>query len=270
MIAVCIATYNQQSFIAQAIDSVLAQQCDEPIRIYIGDDASSDDTQAVCERYAAQDERIVYVRRTQNLGLVSNTIDLYRRIMADGCEWIAMLDGDDYWIDPHKLQLQIDYLRAHPECGFVHTAAYDEVEGKLIDADYPDKPVGDISTRYNRQGASHTNCTVLFRADLLHEQDLNAIEQQHFLVLDYPLYGLFSQRTHFGYIHTYTAAWRRHTSVSHSRSLKAFARYNYHYARAWYWLDKNHQQHFHFRYYSAILWYIWQIFYFLFAQLKKK
>ena len=60
MIAVCIATYNHEAFIAQAIDSVQMQQCDEPIRIYIGDDASTDRTQTICERYAAQDERIVY------------------------------------------------------------------------------------------------------------------------------------------------------------------------------------------------------------------
>ena len=128
MIAVCIATYNQESFIAQAVESALMQVCDQPIRIYIGDDASTDGTQAVCERYAAQDKRIVYVRREKNMGLVDNTIDLYRRIIADGCSYIAMLDGDDYWIAPHKLQMQVDYMRAYPEYGFVHTAAYDDVD----------------------------------------------------------------------------------------------------------------------------------------------
>ena len=102
MIAVCITTYNHAATIAQAIDSVLMQQCDEPLRIYIGDDASSDDTGRICRLYAKQDERIVYVQRKQNMGLVNNTIDLYRRIMADECEFIAMLDGDDYWTDAHK------------------------------------------------------------------------------------------------------------------------------------------------------------------------
>ena len=115
MIAVCITTYNHEAFIAEAIESVLAQECDEPLRVYIGDDASTDGTQRVCEQFAEQDERIVYVRRGQNMGLAANTIDLYRRIMADGCEYIAMLDGDDYWTDKHKLQIQTDYLREHPE-----------------------------------------------------------------------------------------------------------------------------------------------------------
>lgn len=270
MIAVCIVTYDQEKYIAQAIESALSQKCDEPMRIYIGDDASIDGTQTICESYAAQDERIVYLRREQNMGLVNNTLDLYRHIMADGCEFIAMLDGDDYWIKENKLQLQIDYLRSHPQVGFVHTAAYDDIDGQLVDADSPNKPTGDISQLYNRHGASHTNCTVLFRTNLLHKEDFTAIEQQHFLMLDYPLYGIFSQRTHFGYIHEYTAAWRRHSTVSHPRSIWAFLRYQYHYARAWHWLDKKYQNRFNFRWYKAILWYLWQIFYILFAQIKKK
>ena len=162
------------------------------------------------------------------------------------------------------------FLRAHPEIGFVHTAAYNDEGGVLVEADTPDKPTGDIRLRYNRQGASHTNSTVLFRAKLLSEEELVAIEKQHFMVLDYPLYGLFSQRTQFGYIHQYTAAWRKHDSVSQSQTLFACMRYHYHYARAWRWLNNRCNKHFHFRWYRAILWYIWQNFYFLFAYIKKK
>ena len=154
MIAVCIATYNNEAFIARAIDSVLIQVCEEPLRVYIGDDASTDGTQAICERYAAQDKRIVYIRRKQNLGLVNNTLDLYRRIIADQCDYIAMLDGDDYWTDSHKLQRQLDYLRAHPNVGLVHTA----VQGQGNEA----IPEGDLSERYNLKGARQSNCTVLF------------------------------------------------------------------------------------------------------------
>lgn len=261
MIAVCIVTYNQEAYIAKAIESVLMQQCDEPIRIYIGDDASTDGTAAICKKYAQKDHRIVYIRRTQNMGLVDNTIDLYHRIIADKCEFIAMLDGDDYWIDAQKLQLQVDYLRSHPEIGFVHTAAYDDVDGQLIDADSPIKPVGDIHLQYNREGPQHSNCTVLFRTSLLRKDILEQIHAQHFLFLDYPLYGFFSQKTKFGYIHRYTAAWRKHASVSTPSSMCQFLRYQYHYARAWRWLDKLFNGTFHFLWYKAITWYLWQVFY---------
>ena len=262
MIAVCIATYNHELFIAEAIESVLSQVCDEPMRVYIGDDASTDATEAICEQYARQDERIVYIRRRQNQGLTSNTIDLYRRIMADGADYIAMLDGDDYWSDPHKLQLQIEYLRTHPEVGLVHTAEQTQGDEAI--------PEGDLSETYGLRGAKQTNCTVLFRAELLRKADLDELEQQDFPILDYPLYGIFSQYTKFGYLGVRTAVWRVHSSVSNPQRLKGQIHYKRERLRMWYWLDKKYSGRFHFRWFKAILWYIRQIFYILFAYIKKK
>ena len=270
MIAVCITTYNHETFIAQAIESVQVQVCDELLRIYIGDDASTDGTRQICERFAAQDKRIVYVHRPKNMGLVANTIDLYHRIVADGCEYIAMLDGDDYWIDTHKLQTQVDYLRAHPECGLVHTASYDEEDGKRIDRETAVKPTGDIRTRYDLSGALHTNSSVMFRTELLKQVDVDELDKQHFPVLDYPLYGLFSQCTEFGYIPVYTAVQRMHVSVSHPVRFGTYMRYKKERIRMWKWLDKEGNGNFHFKAYRAFLWYIWQFFYFLFAYIKKK
>lgn len=230
MIAVCIVTYNQEAFIAQAIDSVQMQQCDEPIRIYIGDDASTDRTQTICERYAAQDERIVYIRRNKNLGLVNNTLDLYRRIMADGCKYIAMLDGDDYWTDPHKLQLQVDFLRVHPEVGFVHT------NGQT--ASGSDKwTFGQRSGVYGIDSPGFANCTVVFRTALLSETLLREIEEQHFLWLDYPLYGIFYQQTQWAYLPKKTAVWRDHTSVSQPKTANAILRLREERCRMWRWLE---------------------------------
>ena len=261
MIAVCITTYNQQAYIAQAIESVIAQICDEPIRVYIGNDASSDKTNEICSLFSEQDNRIVYIRRKHNIGLIANTIDLYRRIMTDGCEYIAMLDGDDYWIDNLKLQKQVEFMREHLEYGFVHTAAYDDVQGQWIDNDFPDKPIGDISLQYNLNGAMHTNSTVLFRTNLLVESDLIELEKQHFRMLDYPLYGIFSQKTLFGYIHNYTAAWRKHDSVSQPRTVSDFFSYQFHYMRTWKWLNDRYNGNFHFYWSKAIQWYIWQVLY---------
>lgn len=230
MIAVCIATYNQKSFIAQAIESVLAQVCDEPIRIYIGDDASSDDTQEVCERYAAQDKRIVYVRRQQNLGLVNNTIDLYFRILADGCEYIAMLDGDDYWIDAHKVQLQVDYLRSHADVGFVHTNGRTS-SGKSK------WTFGQREGVYGLDSVGFANCTVMFRTNLLNEPLLADIGKQHFMWLDYPLYGVFYQQTKWAYLAQKTAVWRDHESVSQPSDPLAILRFYTEQCRMWKWLD---------------------------------
>ena len=230
MIAVCIATYNQEAFIAQAIESVLAQTCDEPMRVYIGDDASTDGTAAVCEHYASLDNRIVYIRRKNNMGLTDNTIDLYRRILADGCAYIAMLDGDDYWIDTHKIQLQIDYLRAHPEVGFVHTNGQTSSGSGKTSFEPATGP-------YGVDGSGPVNCTVLFRTSLLSEELLNAIAAQHFLWLDYPLYGVFYQQTKWTYLPQQTAVWRDHESVSQPKRAEAILRLKEEHCRMWQWLD---------------------------------
>lgn len=230
MTAVCIATYNHEAFIGEAIESVQAQVCDEPLRIYIGDDASTDGTSSVCRRYADQDERIVYIRRERNMGLSANTIALYRRIMADGCEYIAMLDGDDYWCDPHKLQLQTDYLRAHPECGFVHTAGSTFTGSTKW-------TFGQREGAYGLDSPGFANCTVLFRTNLLSESLLQDLEAQHFLWLDYPLYGVFYQQTRWAYLPQQTAVWRDHDSVSQPQNAKAIWRLREERCRMWRWLE---------------------------------
>lgn len=258
MIAVCIATYNQEAYISHAIESVLAQQCDEPFRVYIGDDASMDNTQSICEQYAAKDKRVTYVRREQNIGLVANTIDLYRRSMTDGCKYIAMLDGDDYWMDEHKLQLQVDYLKTHPEVGLVHTGAYELKADQQTLMDDHQIPTGDLSQCYGLYGARQTNCTVVFRANLLREEELAALETQHFPILDYPLYGLFSQRTSFAFLPKPTAVWRNHTSVSQPNNRSAQRHYWQERLRMWRWLDEQHPGRFHYKALKAILWYIRQ------------
>ena len=230
MIAVCIATYNHELFIAEAIESVLSQVCDEPMRVYIGDDASTDATEAICEQYARQDNRIVYIRRRQNQGLTSNTIDLYRRILADGADYIAMLDGDDYWSDPHKLQLQIDYLRTHPEVGFVHT------NGRTLSG-ADTWSFGQREGAYGLDSPGFANCTVVFRTSLLSEEGLQEIEAQHFLWLDYPLYGVLYQQTRWAYLPQKTAVWRDHTSVSQPQDPRAILRLREERCRMWRWLE---------------------------------
>ena len=73
MIGVCIVTYNEETYIAECIDSALAQKCSEPIRVYVANDCSTDKTAEVCRSYG---DKIVFIDREKNLGLVGNSLDI--------------------------------------------------------------------------------------------------------------------------------------------------------------------------------------------------
>jgi glycosyltransferase involved in cell wall biosynthesis len=251
MIGVCITTYNHQQFIQQCIDSVLQQVCSEPIMIYIGDDASTDNTTNICRQYSCKHSNIRLVQREKNIGLTRNTLDLLQRIVEDGCNYIAMLDGDDYWTNTYKLQTEWEYLSNHPNCGLVHTAFAVDNQGALT---YPkiEVPTGNISAAYQLYGASTCNCTVLFRAKLLEKIPMKEFIEHQFMCVDYPMYGIFAQHTDFAYIPLCTAAWRQHESVSNAQSILKIIRYRINRVKMWHYLDQLYPGLFHYKHLKAV------------------
>lgn len=119
-IAVCIVTYNQRDYIGSCLRSVAEQVVDAELRILVGDDASTDGTSAIVAQLAAEfPARIYNIRREPNVGVFANLRDLITRANGD---YIAVVDGDDYWL-PGKLARQLAYLRTHPDCTAVYTNA---------------------------------------------------------------------------------------------------------------------------------------------------
>ncbi|MDR1790950.1 MAG: CDP-glycerol glycerophosphotransferase family protein [Propionibacteriaceae bacterium] len=113
MVTVICITYNQEAFIAEALESFVTQQTSFPFQVFVGDDASTDGTAAIVKAYAEKyPDIVVPFIRARNLGAQHNLIDL---ISHASSKYIALCDGDDYWTDPRKLQRQYDYLEAHPE-----------------------------------------------------------------------------------------------------------------------------------------------------------
>ncbi len=121
-LSVRIITYNHERYIAQALDSILMQKTDFPFEICLGEDDSSDGTREICKRYAEKyPEKIRLFLRSRNdviyiKGRPSGRFNFLETLKACRGEFMAFLDGDDYWTDPEKLQRQVDYLDAHPEC----------------------------------------------------------------------------------------------------------------------------------------------------------
>jgi hypothetical protein len=113
-VSVMMITYNHEEYISQAIESVLMQETDFPYELVIGEDCSTDGTRQVVVDYQEKNpEKIRLLLSAQNLGMHENA---RRTRQACRGEYIAVLEGDDYWTDPHKLQKQVDFLDSHPEC----------------------------------------------------------------------------------------------------------------------------------------------------------
>lgn len=110
-------TYNHERYIAQALDSFLAQETTFPYEILIHDDASTDRTADIIRDYERRyPDRIFPIYQSENQyskGVAISRVFQYPR--ARGM-YFALCEGDDFWLDPHKLQKQYDYMQKHPEC----------------------------------------------------------------------------------------------------------------------------------------------------------
>lgn len=115
-IDIILITYNQEQYIAQAVESVLMQRVDDDVqmRVIVADDCSKDNTLEIIKSYEEKSSfPFVYLSNENNLGISKN----YQRSFAacDG-DYIAILEGDDWWSNPNHIEQHIRFLEAHKEC----------------------------------------------------------------------------------------------------------------------------------------------------------
>ncbi|HET6495140.1 MAG TPA: glycosyltransferase [Thermoleophilia bacterium] len=113
-VSVLLLTYNHSRFLRHALDSALSQRTTFDVEIVIGEDCSSDGTRDMVIEFArSYPDRVRAVLSPTNLGECGN---IAQTLAACRGDYVALLDGDDYWTADHKLQRQVDYLDAHPGC----------------------------------------------------------------------------------------------------------------------------------------------------------
>ncbi|MEO6721263.1 MAG: glycosyltransferase [Ferruginibacter sp.] len=107
-------TYNHKSYIRQAVESIMMQQTDFAVELFIGDDNSTDGTTDICNELVHEyPGRINLTVNSVNIGPSENAINIFRK--CSGAKYIAICEGDDYWCDEYKLQKQVDFLEANDE-----------------------------------------------------------------------------------------------------------------------------------------------------------
>lgn len=118
MVTVVVVTYNQERWIRQTLDNILAQETSYPYEVIIGEDGGTDGTRAICSEYADKYEFITLLPAAENMGVTANWI---RCVQAGKGKYIMSCAGDDYWHNHNKIHLQVDFMEQHPECVICHT-----------------------------------------------------------------------------------------------------------------------------------------------------
>lgn len=114
-LSICCLTYNHAPYIRECLDGFLMQKTDFPIEIIIHDDASTDNTQDILREYKAKYPDLFHlILQTENQYSKGVNVAIEYIFSQVRGKYIAFCEGDDYWIDPLKLQREVDFLETHP------------------------------------------------------------------------------------------------------------------------------------------------------------
>jgi tetratricopeptide (TPR) repeat protein len=135
-VSVVTTTHNQEDFAREAFDSFIEQQIDFPMEIIVADDASTDSTREIIQEYVDRYPHLFRpILRPKNLGLNRNLVDALSKARGT---YIALCEGDDYWIHPLKLSRQVAYLDQHPETAVCfHPVRTIWEDGRVEEEDFP-------------------------------------------------------------------------------------------------------------------------------------
>ena len=238
LVTICCITYNHAAYIRECLNGFLMQETNFKFEVVIHDDASTDETQSIIKEYCEKYPN-VFSPIFQHVNQYSRGI---KSIIQTFCvpkfrgKYIAMCEGDDYWIDPYKLQKQVNFLESHPDYGMCYTKVkrYNQQNKKYIDV------WGGANETMDKLLIENTipTLTAVFHK-AIYDKYLTEIHpsKRGWLMGDYPIWLYFAQNSKIKFINETTGVYRICTeSASHSNDIEKIIRFNnsYHDIRTWY------------------------------------
>lgn len=208
MISVVMITYGHEKYIHEAIEGVLLQQANFPIELIIANDCSPDNTDKIVQNIISSNTtkiKIIYFKHEKNLGMMPNLIFALEK--AKG-KYIAICEGDDYWVDNEKLQKQFDFLELNSSFSACFTDVSLLKEDKFTPNALKEKHKKNsdaISIFYNTWIPT---LTLVFRNSML----MKPLPKQFNKVFngDLFLFYLLAQKGEIAYLDLITGVYRQH------------------------------------------------------------
>lgn len=243
-VTIASTTYNMEAYIGEAIESWLAQETSFPTEIIISDDGSTDGTCDVVRAFIKEHPNIRLIS-TGHIGKMPNFI---RSLKESKGKYVALCDGDDYWIDTHKLQKQFDFMESNPEFSECFTNSYvintDTGERKIAKTHIWDESdtKGLLTHRDDdnvQMSPGHTS-TFFYRNQFLEDYPKWMYGD---VMTDFPLYMLMSRFGKAKFINDLTSVYRHRPDGVSSKNF-SFERN----IRRRIYVYKNVNRDFHYRY----------------------
>jgi glycosyltransferase involved in cell wall biosynthesis len=211
LVSVLMPTYNGERYVAEAIESALAQTYDH-LELVVVDDASSDGTAMIVEAYMRRHpNRIQFARKTGRRGPCKRRNDALD--LAHGT-LLAWLDQDDLWL-PEKLERQVEVFEKNPDVGLVYTGyeAFNSETGAVIDSwrDESIEAVGDVLAPLFYEGCFIASVTAAFRRETLERRGVRLRDKDFSFGDDYYLWLTIALDWQVARVDDVLARYRRHT-----------------------------------------------------------
>lgn len=207
MVDVVMMTYNHEKYIKKAIEGVIMQETEFEIRLIIADDASTDGTAKIVAGISGSGTtKILHSRNKENIGAQANFLSAMQSCSS---KYVALCEGDDYWIDKYKLQKQVDFLEANPDFAICYHRVYELYPGKPLQLETVNTE--SIEKEYTildlAKGGFTSTPTVVFRNHLFKEFPDWFNKSP---VGDYVLHMLNARHGKIKYLPEPMAVYRRH------------------------------------------------------------